>query len=237
MNLYHFRQGDTEDAFNIFMTLQALWQKPPSFFFDNWSRDTMELVGEADLEYRRFWMMETHHETRTDKSFLKTIIISVFLLRCSRMTSYLTDGDDRRKEARSVEDLMKDVVDNGSELTEDDIFISQIIAKIFMVQDSNSHPVFRLDCGKGRNQAGLECIGSGVYPVIGAFFNHSCRANTLRVNVGKTNFLISSNTIKAGEEVADIYSMHYSEINREGRRDWLNKNFNFICNCQVNKQN
>ena len=234
-NLYHYRQEDTEDAFNIFMTLQALWQKPPSFFFDNWTRDGVELVGKVDLEYQRFWNMVTHHETRTEKSFLKIIIISVFLLRCNRMTSYLVDGDAGRTEARSTDDLMKDVVlvRPDEEMTEDDIFIGQIIAQIFMVQDSNSHPVFRMDCSTGRNQAGLECIGSGVYPVIGAFFNHSCRPNTLRVNIGKTNYLISSSTIKAGEEVADTYSMHFSEINRSGRRDWLNKNFHFICNCLV----
>ena len=55
------------------------------------------------------------------------------------------------------------------------------------------------------------------------------------MNIGKTNYLISSSTIKAGEEVADIYSMHFSEINRKGRRDWLNKNFHFICNCLVSR--
>ena len=171
MDLYHFRQEDTEDAFNIFMTLQTLWQKPPSFFFDNWSREKVELVGEVDLEYQRFWNMVTHHETRTERSFLKIIIITVFLLRCNRMTSYLLDGDSGRTEARSKDDLMKNLVHikPEEEFTEDNIFIAQIIGQIFMVQDSNSHPVFRLDCAKGRNQAGLECSGSGVYPVIGAF--------------------------------------------------------------------
>ena len=235
MDLYHFRQVDTEDAFNIFMTLQTLWQKPPSFFYDNWSRDQVELIGEVDLEYERFWNMVTHHETRTERSFLKIIIITVFLLRCNRMTSYLADGTNGRLESKNKGDLMKDVVHVSpeTEWTEDDLFIGQIICQIFMVQDSNSHPVFRLDCGKGRNQVGLETIGSGVYPVIGSFFNHSCCPNTLRVNIGRTNYLISSSSIKEGEEVADIYSMHFSEINREGRRDWLDKNFHFICNCPV----
>ena len=54
-----------------------------------------------------------------------------------------------------------------------------------------------------------------------------------RVNIGKTIYLISSYPIREGEEVADIYSMHYSEINRDGRRDWLSKNFHFLCSCKV----
>ena len=35
LNLYHHRQVDTEDAFNIFMVLQTLWQKPFSFWRQN----------------------------------------------------------------------------------------------------------------------------------------------------------------------------------------------------------
>ena len=32
-------------------------------------------------------------------------------------------------------------------------------------------------------------------------------------------------------QVTDIYSMHYSEIDRAGRRDWLLKSFYFQCGC------
>ena len=63
--------------------------------------------------------------------------------------------------------------------------------------------------------------GSGVFPVVGSFFNHSCCPNTIRVNVGKMNYVVTSATIPRGEEVTDIYSMHFSEIPGEGRRDWL----------------
>jgi len=137
--------------------------------------------------------------------------------------------------ARNKNDLLKDVVHipEDDRFDKDELFIGEILGQIFMIQDTNSHPVFRLDCTKGRNQAGLECIGSGVYPVIGSFFNHSCTPNTMRVNIGKTNYLISSYPIHEGEEVADIYSMHYSEINRDGRRDWLSKNFHFLCSCKA----
>ena len=42
----------------------------------------------------------------------------------------------------------------------------------------------------------------------------------VRVNVGSKNYLVTSSTVRAGEEVTDIYSMHYSEIAGEKRRCW-----------------
>ena len=76
-------------------------------------------------------------------------------------------------------------------------------------------------------------IGSGLYPVIGSYFNHSCCPNTVRVNVGKMNYLVTSSTIMPGTEVTDIYSMHYSEIHTEKRRDWLQHSFHFLCTCEA----
>ena len=37
----------------------------------------------------------------------------------------------------------------------------------------------------------------------------------------------------AGEEVTDIYSMHFSEIPRTRRRDWLEQSFHFWCECEA----
>ena len=69
--------------------------------------------------------------------------------------------------------------------------------------------------------------------MIGSYFNHSCCPNTARVNVGKMNYMVTSNTIKKGEEVTDIYSMHYSEIKPEDRRKWLWQSFHFHCQCRA----
>ena len=119
-------------------------------------------------------------------------------------------------------------------MTEDEKFFALVLAEIFMIQDSNSHPVFRLDLATSQNnEVGLETIGSGVFPVIGSYFNHSCDPNTVRINVGKVNYLLTSRTIQAGEEVTDIYSMHFSEIHRERRREWLLQSFHFLCQCQA----
>ena len=164
LNLYHHRQVDTEDAFNIFMVLQTLWQKPFSFWRQNFSDPGVTFTGDEngiDLEYLRYWRMMRHIQARSEWQFLKIIIISIFLTRLTRMTSYIND-DDSAAEVRDVDELLKDVSDLSSTnkpFTATETFLAEIIVNIFLIQDSNSHPVFRLDTGDIKNQIGLETIG------------------------------------------------------------------------------
>ena len=152
------------------------------------------------------------------------------------MTSYNFD-EENLKESTSVKDLISNMNTSSNvteaDLTKDEEFIAELIVHIFLIQDSNTHPVFRVDTSGSRNEVGMETLGSGEYPVIGSYFNHSCCPNTVRVNVGKMNYMVTSNTIKAGEEVTDIYSMHYSEIKPEDRRKWLWQSFHFQCQCRA----
>ena len=81
---------DTEDAFNIFMVLQTLWQKPFSFWRENFSSPGAQFTGDEDdidLEYSRYWRMMRHIHARSEWQFLKIIIISVFLTRLTRLES------------------------------------------------------------------------------------------------------------------------------------------------------
>ena len=48
-------------------------------------------------------------------------------------------------------------------MTEDERFLGVVLADIFMIQDSNSHPVFRLDMTSQNNEVGLETIGKVIY--------------------------------------------------------------------------
>ena len=80
------------------------------------------------------------------------------------MTSYLQD-DDTVTEVRSVDELLKDVpalTSTNKPFTATEMFLAEIIVNIFLIQDSNSHPVFRLDAGASRNQVGLETIGKSI---------------------------------------------------------------------------
>ena len=78
------------------------------------------------------------------------------------MTSYQSDGDTPQP-AAGVEELLLDVGGTADRcyrpLEDDDTFLAEIIVNIFLIQDSNSHPVFRLDTAAGPHQVGLETIG------------------------------------------------------------------------------
>ena len=165
INLYHYRQIDTEDAFNIFMVLQMLWQRPVSFWKHNFSFPGATLTRDVGLEMERYWRMMRHVEDRNQSQFLKIIIISIFLLRVNRLTSYMTDTDDQHSGAGAgdldqlLEHVPKDVNVCDEALTEDEKMIAEIIVNIFLIQDSNTHPVFRLDTDSGNHQVGLETLG------------------------------------------------------------------------------
>ena len=121
------------------------------------------MTGEGvDEDYARHWGMVRH----PDKQFIKIIIISIFLLRLNRMTSYL-DRDGFGEEATNVKELLKNVPENvrpcDDDLTEDEKIVAEVIVNIFLIQDSNTHPVFRIDSDGGNNQVGLEAMGKTLF--------------------------------------------------------------------------
>jgi len=182
------------------------------------SKGTVEYIG-SDPEYQLFWKMVTHRQSRSEESLLKCYIITLFLIRCLRLTSYIKDEN------------------KGEALSDTELHLGMIMFHLFLVQDMNSHPVFALDSQKNKAQIGLDNIGSGIYPTIGSFFNHSCNANTIRVNVQRKQLLLATTRIPEGEEICDIYSMHYTEIAREDRQRWLLERFHFHCKCKACEEN
>ena len=88
----------------------------------------------------------------------------------------------------------------------------------------------------------------------GSVINHSCDPNTIRINGpiqiqpthsatdsrsgdtsrgGVMTLFIASRKIQSGEEICDMYSMHYSQIDATHRREFLREKFHFECQCQV----
>ena len=78
------------------------------------------------------------------------------------MTSYNTDEEDL-KESKSVKDLIINMNNcsnvSAADLTKDEEFIAELIVHIFLIQDSNTHPVFRVDIAGPRNEVGMETLG------------------------------------------------------------------------------
>ena len=78
------------------------------------------------------------------------------------MTSYNTD-EEHLKESKSVKDLISNMNKcsnvSAADLTKDEEFIAELIVHIFLIQDSNTHPVFRVDTAGPRNEVGMETLG------------------------------------------------------------------------------
>ena len=58
-----------------------------------------------------------------------------------------------------------------------------------------------------------------------------------KAKLSKTYFPKYQTIIQIGEEINDIYSMHYSEIPKSSRKEWLHKNFLFNCDCKACQEN
>ena len=99
---------------------------------------------------------------------------------------------------------------------------------------------------------GLSRTGNVINALAGSVINHSCDPNTIRINSpiqpspsatdsrsegtsrgGVMTLFIASRKIKSGEEICDMYSMHYSQVDATHRREFLREKFHFECQCQV----
>ena len=213
MNLFQLRQTENANSFRIFLTLRAILKYSPKRLIEM-NRNSRGGGKKFDEVFEAFLGMVSHQNEKEKESKLKYIVLAILIFRALKQhTDYFHKMDE-----------------NNSTQALD---ILEVIHKIIQVQDVNTHPIFALDQSGSRNQAGLTKIGNGVYPFIGSFFNHSCNPNTCRINTGNKTALVATRTIRPGEEISDIYSMHYSETPTESRRAWLEKNFFFRCRCEA----
>ena len=135
IDLYSHRQHDTGGALDLFLPLKAVWQSGSfSLFCKQWD-EKGELKDAADSELRRMWSMVTHVEERTLPGLVKVSVIAVFLLRCSRLTSYL--GKTLQLEQA---------------LTVEEEWLGSVLAKLYMIQDMNCHPLYGLDNGQSQRE-------------------------------------------------------------------------------------
>ena len=58
-----------------------------------------------------------------------------------------------------IKDLLEKHDTSKDPLDDEEHFLAEIIANIFLIQESNTHPVFRLDNDGFKNEVGLQTIG------------------------------------------------------------------------------
>ena len=130
-----------------------------------------------------------------------------------------------------------DKKNNDNNLTEEEVFIGMLLAHFVGVAENNSqiickHPSTGVTIKSLPDILKLEFepqqIGFGINPTL-AFFNHSCRPNTIKLQSGRKTILIATETISSGEEIFDNYgALFYSSALDQRQSD-----LGFSCECDA----
>ncbi|KAF4524143.1 hypothetical protein B566_EDAN012148 [Ephemera danica] len=114
--------------------------------------------------------------------------------------------------------------------------IGGLLLKLMRCHRMNAHEIYERFKGPDADNLCDLPIANGMYPTLGAF-NHACDPNVVRHFQGKTVVLRALTRISAGEELLDTYGPHCLVERREKRRQHLNVNYFFECNCIPCSQN
>jgi len=85
------------------------------------------------------------------------------------------------------------------------------------------------------NQKTLVSLSSVVYTcqVVASLFNHSCEPSLVRASWGSRLVLAAGREVEEGEELTDMYTVHWTEYTLEERRQYLDRVFHFLCKCHA----
>ena len=134
IDLYSHRQHDTGGALDLFLPLKAVWENTFSVLRQQWDENG-DLKRNGNSEFQRLWSMVTHEKERTIPGLVKVAVVAIFLLRCSRLTSYLGKPLELDKP-----------------LSADEEWLGSILARLYMIQDMNAHPLFGVDNGQSQRE-------------------------------------------------------------------------------------
>ena len=134
IDLYSHRQHDTGGALDLFLPLKAVWEITFSVLRQQWDENG-DLKRNGNSEFQRLWSMVTHEKERTIPGLVKVAVIAIFLLRCSRLTSYLGKP-----------------LELNEPLSAEEEWLGSILARLYMIQDMNAHPLFGVDNGQSQRE-------------------------------------------------------------------------------------
>ena len=134
IDLYSHRQHDTGGALDLFLPLKAVWENTFSVLRQQWDENG-DLKRNGNSEFQRLWSMVTHEKERTIPGLVKVAVVAIFLLRCSRLTSYLGKP-----------------LELNEPLSAEEEWLGSILARLYMIQDMNAHPLFGVDNGQSQRE-------------------------------------------------------------------------------------
>ena len=143
--------------------------------------------------------------------------VAYFFLKCLRKINYFGGNTQ---------------TDTWSDITRDEAFILDILLDLMNIVSINCIEVCLYQV---QNQTPLEgtveTIGGSLDASL-ALLNHSCDANTIRINSNGCTVLIANRTIGEGEEITHSYSSSYAEADLETRQKYLQRKYCFDCSCE-----
>lgn len=174
--------------------------------------ENMRLYESSDI---RNGLNLVHHSEHleTDEMIMRTLI-SVFLLKCLKQTTFFGDFSTDK---------------------DDDLFISKVIYTFINACPANTHEIHILHTPtmeRWSPMAEMKAVGAGLYPTA-ALFNHSCDPNIIRCNIGRRMISVTSRDIQPGEEIFDCYGLPWYSKGRDVRQSIQTKFYKFSCSCRA----
>ena len=221
------RSQDQQSCSSLLLILRFFTQKTPEFFRTNraeFSRaldgtgKPQEPEGEAPYlssDYQRLVELVCHRKTDLLGEVWQ-ITLALFILHCLAYCGWL---DHRLDQAR--------------DLTEEDVYLALLAVHMRGVTSYNTHQVGER-LSRTKNLLQTQEVGLAVRPTV-ALINHSCWPNTVRCSAGREVVMMATRTIKAGQEVTDIYTESFYEASRVDRQEKCQE-YRFDCGCEACSQ-
>lgn len=226
LDIHSLRGIDNKDGMTIFNSLRLLLQHPVTFWLQHQSdflriSSSTEWPTQNNTEVERmanvFAMITNEPRVERDTA-VRHALVCVLLLRLLRGSDYYSGAGLK--------------IPESGPLKEEELVLGRLLYRLRLIQDMNAHPVWGVELDpRDRTKVATHNIGGGIYTAIASYFNSDCNPNTVRINLGRKMFLVTSRNIKKGEEVTDNYCAVFSELGPANRKHFLKENFLFDCEC------
>ena len=165
-------------------------------------------------DYRAIYSLVTHSTDRKPADLFRRAVGAVYLLKCLQRTDFFRGGDDDS--------------DGDDSLV---LFIGGLLLTHLQSFPCNAHEISELQLDKDFVAESLSTeIGAGIYSTL-SLFNHSCDPVATRHFDGSTCLVRAIRPVRRGAEVTDNYGTVFAVQDRDDRREKLQTQYYFECQC------
>jgi len=207
----------------LFLVLRTFTQKSMSYFRENandlrgYKPDGGSGDDDADDDlcdsYRALFNLTRHCDDLSVDQRLEVAIVAIVMMRMLHGAGYFEGGCEEGR------------------LSEDMLIIGELAMNLVLIVNVNTHPLNEVQADFSE-----EGVAAAIYPSLASVLNHSCHPNLIRANAGSWLVAVAARDIEEGEELTDMYTVHWAQSPREDRRKYLQNTFHFWCQCEACEQ-